>query len=250
MATSKTKQERMDVKYLHFIALVLSILISWFTPAFGQKKDCKLQRTSDTTYSGSCKMTDTSQLILQLRPPEKNEKGIWRGRGTFPNASTEIPVFLEMRSDSGTFGSLSGWYEVSNIQSDEKTLTFTINMSQRTPATNKDFEILNRARAYLSDTTKWSRQDNRTFGYIDCQPQVVKRTLFCAIYYAQLEVLGDNYGGSYFVEVLQAIKRLRNAQHPVQAFNNDPSTTLTDVQTVLDDAIIHIKQNLSLQKSN
>ena len=243
----------MKMLFQHSYFVVLIFFFSGFNQLTGQEKmkDCKLQRTSDTSYTGYCEITDTTQLILKLRPPTKDEKYIWRGKGTFPGATTEIPVFAELRTDSGTFGSLNGWFEVSNIRSNKKAIEFSVNTAQRTPATNKDLEILQRARAYLSDTTKWSRQDNRTYGYIDCQLQSVKRTLFCAIYYAQLEVLGDNYGGLYFSEVIQAInKRFRNTQHPIQAFNNDPSTKLADVQTVFDDAITHIKQSLSSKKSN
>jgi hypothetical protein len=252
MLCSETNSVKTFLKRLNILALLIVIVFSGFNSLLGQGqlKDCKLLRNSDTAYSGYCKITDTTQIILKLKPPTKNEKNIWRGQGAFPGTKTEIPVFIEVRSDSGTIGSLNGWYEISKIQSNDRTLEFVINLSQRTPATNKDLEILQRARAYLSDTTKWSRQDNRTFGYIDCQPQSTQRTLFCAIYYAALEVLGDNYGGLYFIEVVQAIKRLRNAQHPVQAFNNDPSTTLTDVQKVLDDVINQIKQKLSSQKNN
>jgi hypothetical protein len=64
--------------------------------------------------------------------------------------------------------------------------------------------------------------------------------MFCALYLGSVEVAGEY---SHFRPAIAAVRYAVDAaakkgyRHPLVDFNNDPLTTLTDIQAVLDAAL-------------
>lgn len=139
------------------------------------------------------------------------------------------------------FGSVAGWFEVAAVERPEA-IRLSFALSRPLVRDSISVRILESARAHFRDSTSWSRQDRRTFGFLDCSPTALARSLFCAVYEATRAALGDAYGGPANQAVLDEVRRRRPTdQHPVQAFNNDPTTTLDDVRSVLEAAIGRVR---------
>lgn len=113
------------------------------------------------------------------------------------------------------------------------------------PVTEQDLEILARASELLMDAAAWNRADDR-----ECADDeaIGKRSLFCALQVASIEVLGRyDHRRVALQEVRFAIeKRIpgREFEHRLMGFNNLPSTTLADVQAVLEIARDRVAERL------
>jgi hypothetical protein len=230
--------------FLLFVCFLSSARVS-----HAQVVRCTLQRVlTDSTYTGGC-LRDTTVIIqLSLETP-KTGSNIWRGRGTISGEPWAYPMFLEVRQDGGTFGQFRGWREVLTADVDSQTLRFEYDRSRETPLRASHLTILRRARALLKDSTRWNRQDTRdSIRPNNCVPPRDRRSLFCALHDASVEVLGDFYGGPFMDPVFEGVYLLwGEARHPLQAFNNDASTTLADIHAVLDFAVRHVEESRRLQ---
>jgi hypothetical protein len=102
------------------------------------------------------------------------------------------------------------------------------------PVTSDDLAILARAEALLSDDSAWNRQDDRR-----CEDDEAtgKRSLFCALQQACIEVLGRyDHRRVAVQEVRFAVEdatRGRSFEHRLRDFNNLPETRLADIRRVL-----------------
>jgi hypothetical protein len=217
-----------------------------------QQVQCFLQKNSDSVYVGQCKSKDSLVFSLNLKPPPGDKTGIWKGKSSAQRTTANDPAFLEITPKGGILATVyrsgaglpCGWYDISNLELNNSQLTFTFNLQEVCKPQSRDVMILKKARSYLSDSAKWHRNDIRNFGYIDCKPNSKKKTIFCALYAAQTQILGDFYGGPSFWELGWAIGRLGRYPHPIQAFNNDLKTSFLMLQKVFDDAISRAQSNL------
>lgn len=102
------------------------------------------------------------------------------------------------------------------------------------PVTAQDLRILVRADELLADASVWNRSDDR-----ECEDDEAtgKRSLFCALHSASIEVLGSyDHRRVALQEVRFAIEQVtkgREFEHRLMDFNNLPETTLADVRAVL-----------------
>jgi hypothetical protein len=102
------------------------------------------------------------------------------------------------------------------------------------PVTQDDLAILLRAEALLRDESVWNRRDER-----ECKDDEAsgKRSLFCALQKACIDVLGKyDHRRVALQEVRFAVEdatRGRNFEHRLRDFNNLPETRLEDIKKVL-----------------
>ena len=98
----------------------------------------------------------------------------------------------------------------------------------------EDVEILEGATRLLVDESGWNRSDDRK---CDDDEETGKRSLFCALQEASIEVLGEyNHRRVALQEVRFAIEDVadgREFAHRLMGFNNLPETTLADIHDVL-----------------
>ena len=98
----------------------------------------------------------------------------------------------------------------------------------------QDLRILERAAQLLGEESAWNRADDR-----QCEDDEAagKRSLFCALQAASIEVLGSyDHRRVALQEVRFAIEEVapdREFEHRLRDFNNLPQTTLAQVQDVL-----------------
>ena len=102
----------------------------------------------------------------------------------------------------------------------------------RPRVTAADLQIVKRAQEILSSESKWNRADNRI-----CPTEAKKVSLYCALQMATIEVGGKaEHRRAALQEVRFVIDEIaadRNYKHRLMDYNNDPTTTLADVQEVL-----------------
>jgi hypothetical protein len=108
----------------------------------------------------------------------------------------------------------------------------------------QDVQILNRAEQLLSNEEAWNRADNR-----DCPKDAERMSLFCALQQASIELLGSyDHRRAALQEVRFVIdERGRSYDHRLMGFNNDPSTTLSDVRRVLEAARARVQKRLAAE---
>jgi hypothetical protein len=114
------------------------------------------------------------------------------------------------------------------------------------PVTQEDLQILIRAQALLGNESMWNRNDDRV---CDDDEATGKRSLFCALQEACMEVLGSyDHRRVALQEVRFAVEdatRGRDFEHRLMEFNNLPETQLVDIRRVLQVATERVKSRLS-----
>lgn len=113
------------------------------------------------------------------------------------------------------------------------------------PVTVDDLRILDKTADLLRDASAWNRADDR-----ECQDDEAtgKRSLFCALQKACVEVLGAyDHRRAALQEVRFAVEDATKGQdfeHRLRDFNNLATTQLADVQRVLQVATGRVKSRL------
>jgi len=112
--------------------------------------------------------------------------------------------------------------------------------------TVEDQQILLRASELLASESAWNRSDDR---HCDDDEAAGKRSLFCALQAASIEVLGSyDHRRVALQEVRFAIEeatRGKELEHRLMDFNNDPQTSLDDVKEVLAVALSRVRERLA-----
>jgi hypothetical protein len=98
------------------------------------------------------------------------------------------------------------------------------------PVTKADVQVVQRAREILDSESKWNRADTRV-----CPSNAKTFSLYCALEMATDEVLGKfEHRGAAMQEARFVIDEIapnkKNYHHRLMDYNNDPTTTFTDVQ--------------------
>ena len=113
------------------------------------------------------------------------------------------------------------------------------------PVTPDDLRILLRANELLKDESVWNRNDDRV---CDDDEATGKRSLFCALQKACIEVLGKyDHRRVALQEVRFAVEEAtvgRDFEHRLRDFNNLPETRLVDVKSVIQVATDRVKSRL------
>jgi hypothetical protein len=111
--------------------------------------------------------------------------------------------------------------------------------------TNEDLRILLKADELLKDESSWNRKDDRV---CDDDEATGRRSLFCALQKACIEVLGAyDHRRVALQEVRFAVEdvtRDQDFEHRLRDFNNLPSTRLDDIKSVLRVATDRVRARL------
>ena len=230
------------ILFLAAIIIVSSISLN------AQTANCSLTRISDSLFAGICQISDSTLFSLQLKPASPKHPSILYGRGTMKGRPENMPLFLEIKNDTGILGTsffVNSWYKVQNVKLGEKKIEFTYNPNSISPASDINLVILRQVKKYFTDSSNWNRDDRRARGISNCQPKTKQVTLYCALYYASEDIMGEFYAGPSFKAILDAVTRVRTyTGHTLQSFNNDPKTTFAELHEVLNDAINRMEKEL------
>ena len=145
----------------------------------------------------------------------------------------------------GRGGDLVATGQQSQQQTPQKTATSQELEQRDQPVSTEDLRILQRAGELLKDESVWNRKDDRE---CDDDEATGKRSLFCALQKACIEVLGAyDHRRVALQEVRFAVEdatRGRDFEHRLRDFNNLPTTRLVDISKVLQVATDRVKSRL------
>jgi hypothetical protein len=242
------------------VSLGLLVSAAWATPAAAAETiTCNLQRATGE-FSGSCEVPClVNALAIDIDGPRPGAscntaprnvpaalQEIAPGKflGTMEGQFPEDPKRFELlTSKPGVAKTPFGWFALQDALVSGDTMQLAISASAQLPPTIDDIRIIQRASTLLAEPAKWNREDDRS-----CPPEPHSWSLFCALQQATTEVSG---GVHYRQPALQAVRQevaavygSRVSKHRLMEFNNDRSTTLTEVQGVLTKAQAKLESRL------
>jgi hypothetical protein len=166
---------------------------------------------------------------------DANPSAVWSGDMTdagYPNA----PIELEAYMSTGVFRTVYGWFYATNIVRSAQGLSFDVDATREVPPNDLDREIVQRAASILASANVWNRNDNR-----QCPAGATVWSIYCAMEAATAEVTGGTDHRRPAMEVVREIvedrTQGRNYNHRLMDYNNDPTTTFTDVQNIFREAL-------------
>ncbi len=223
--------------------------------------NCQLTRESvSADFIGTCGAAFSTgdragkPIQLRLREAEAVTSGAWK-----IDDSPAIVVTGQMTVGGGTAGDLEveaslvrdgvlrsqqGWFPVTMIavSNDKLRLSFRVDTRQEVPANAMDLAILNQAKVLLRDASHWDRKDDR-----QCRPDKSALSLYCALIKASRIQSGGVHHRRPAMQMVRALVDERSAgrgyQHRLRDYNNDPRTSLADIQQLLDGAIANAKKD-------
>jgi len=162
---------------------------------------------------------------------------VWAGSMADPDAPIEIELYA---GGAGVMRTEYGWFPVSAFDAGGSTLTFQVDAAHEVAPNALDREIVRRAAAILTNDAVWNRADNRK-----CAPNATTWSIYCAVERASIDLIGAFHHRRPATELVRQIvdERTRGRQysHRLMDYNNDPSTHLTDVQSLFAEAEARIK---------
>ena len=226
------------------IPIVVGLLVVNFLPraaVVGQETRCTANRAGPTVYRGECLREGTRVASVSLRPVAGRRAGLYQG--SFLRAADSLPIAVDTRP-SGALQLGRAWLKLFDPAADSTTVRFGFREDGPASANHVDLDILRRARRYLDEPARWNRADTTdmaaapTKGF-SCAP-APRQSLFCALYLASLDVVGD------YAHFRPAVNAIRDAvaqfsknpyRHPLVEFTNDPGNDIHAVWRVVDRAI-------------
>jgi hypothetical protein len=156
---------------------------------------------------------------------------------------------LELEIYAGGWGVLRtpfGWFPVTHFAADATALRFDLDPSREVPANAVDAAIIRRAAAILSSDAVWNRADNR-----QCAAAATTWSIYCAMEKATIEVTGGFHHRRPALEAVREIVEKRSEgrgyHHRLMDYNNDPTTHLSDVQSLFREALQKIPPSANQQ---
>lgn len=207
---------------------------------------CELKRSA-STWQGACPGLLGGRPALTLSTATSLKSGRYR-KGADPIAiySGEMrgpngAVFIELEVYTGGSGILRpeglSWLVVANLVTPSDRLEFDVDVDKTVPPSDLDREIISRAASILSSEAVWDRADDR-----QCAPDDKTWSIYCAMIRATLEVTGGVHHRRPAMELVRAVVDRRSAgrsyEHRLRDYNNDPKTTLADVRSLFEEALV------------
>jgi hypothetical protein len=195
---------------------------------------------SATHLVGSCGHMLDEDPTMTLAARANEIDGVWRRdadpsavwAGTMSDADDpNAPIELETYGGAGILRTVYGWFYANDIRATAQGLTLDVDSAHEVPPNDLDRAIVQRAAAMLSSTSVWNRKDNR-----QCAPGATSWSIYCAMEAATAEVTGGMDHRRPAMEVVREIVEDRTTgrgyNHRLMDYNNDPTTTLDDVQSL------------------
>jgi hypothetical protein len=208
--------------------------------------------TGDSTLTGSCGRLFDHTPEMKLRRAHSVAGGVWR-RGSsprtvwygnmtdqgYPNAPIQLQIY---GADSGILQTIYGWFPVTRYRATPSGIAFELDGHHAVSPNALDAQIIRRAAEILSSPAVWNRADNRK-----CAPEATKWSVYCAGVRAVEEITGgtgEGHGIDHRRPALEVIRGVvddrtkgRSYHHRLMGYNNDPTTTFADVQSLLSEAM-------------
>jgi hypothetical protein len=210
---------------------------------------CVFNRIDDH-FAGSCGALFHQTPAMTLRPAKVSTFGVWRddmqpisvwlgdmSDEGYRNAALELDLYS---GGQGVLRTEYGWFPVTDFVS-SSTLRFDLDASSEVKPNALDEKIVQRAAEILSAEQQWNRADNRK-----CPQDATKWSIYCALEKSTIEVTGGFHHRRPALEVVRTIieerTATRNYHHHMMDYNNDPTTSLQDVQSVFKEALRQMGQ--------
>ena len=205
---------------------------------------CVLHRDG-SRFVGSCGPLFDQTPTLTLAPAKAITTGRWRENAEpasvwagdiTEEGSENEPLELEIYAGgSGVLRTMYGWFAASHIAEAEG-LSFELDSTKEVRPNAVDEKIVRRAAAILSSEKVWNRADDR-----NCPAAAKTWSIYCAMEKATIEVSGGFHHRRPALQFVREIVDKRTAgrryHHRLMDYNNDPTTRLSDVQSLFQEAL-------------
>jgi hypothetical protein len=163
---------------------------------------------------------------------------VWYGSMTdeyYPAAPIQLQIFT---GDTGMRQNIYGWFPVTSYATTASGFTFELDGVHEVPPNGLDAKIIEHAAEILSSSAAWNRADNRK-----CPPGATTYSIYCAAEKAVADLTGGTGLIDHRRPALEVIRGVvddrskgRNYNHRLMDYNNDPTTTLSDAQSLFREA--------------
>lgn len=210
---------------------------------------CVLHRV-ENHFVGSCGPLFDQRPTLTIRSAKAITTGVWRDdmrpasvwagdmtdEGN-PNDEIELEIY---EGGWGVLRTVYGWFPVTHFMVSQ-TMTFDLDSSKEVKANILDQKIVKQAAEILSTEKAWNRADNR-----ECAPDATTWSIYCALEKATIAVTKGFHHRRPAMEVVRTIiderAETRNYHHRLMDYNNDPTTHLSDVQSLFQEALTRMEK--------
>jgi hypothetical protein len=195
-------------------------------------------------WVGACGDIFDETPWFALARAEKITTGKWRSdaapqqvfSGKLFEKDDDYPVELELHDhNSGIIRTEYGWHAVSHFKSSATKIDFDMDAVNEIEPNELDLKIIEQAASILNNPDVWNRADNRV-----CNTAATTQSIYCAVAKASVEVTGGFDHRRPPAELVRTIvderTKGRPYHHRLMDFNNDPTTTLGDIQSVFSEA--------------
>ena len=212
---------------------------------------------STCTFAGGSQVTGSCGRLfhqtpkMTLRRTNSVVGGVWRSGSSpetvwfgdmtdegYPNAPIQLQIYSH---GAGIFQTIYGWFPVTGYRPTSSGITFELDREHEVSPNPLDARILRRAAEILNSSSVWNRADNR-----QCLPDATQWSIYCAGVRALEEVTGGTGAGHGIdhrrpaLEVLRAVaedrSKGRHYHHDLMDYNNDPTTTFADAESLFGEA--------------
>jgi len=150
--------------------------------------------------------------------------------------TVEVEIYA---GGAGVIRTYEGWFPVAHFSSTGDEVHFRMDTTKQVPPNMVDRRILLRAAAILDADSVWNRSDDRR-----CAESARTWSIYCAVQKATIEVAGAFHHRRPAAELVRQIveerTKDRSYEHRLMDYNNDPSTTVSDVRTLFAEALARI----------
>jgi hypothetical protein len=202
--------------------------------------------------TGSCGRLFDQTPKMTLRSTNSVVGGVWRSGSLpqtmwygdmteegYPNAPIQLQIY---GGDSGILQTIYGWFPVTRYRNTPAGIAFELDGLHEVPPNTVDARIIRRAAEILSNSSVWNRADNRK-----CSPDATQWSIYCAGVQAVEEITGGTGAGHGIDHRRPALEVIRNViddrskgrsyHHDLMDYNNDPTTTFADMQSLFSEAL-------------
>ena len=171
-----------------------------------------------------------------------------KGTLTYPNGKvTEIKYeYVNYRGIEGVYMKTTlGYFLWEMLDVKDDNLFIAINWWYCPPATKTDLAILNMTDSLLSSSNKWHQNDDRK-----CENDIESDSwsLFCALKYSSIEKANEYNHHNTAIQtvrfVIDSLQPNHSYEHTIMDYNNNPTTTYSDIKKVIEQAKKRIKKEL------
>jgi hypothetical protein len=216
-----------------------------------------VEAQSSCTFAGGSELTGSCGRLfnqtpkMTLRSTNSVAGGVWRTGSSpqtvwfgdmtdqgYPNAPIQLQIYGE---NSGVLQTIYGWFPVTQYRTAPSGIAFELDGHEVLPNA-LDVQVIRRAAEILSSSAVWNRADNRR-----CAPDATEWSIYCAGVEAVEQVTGGTGRGHGIdhrrpaLEVIRGVvddrSKGRNYDHDLMGYNNDPTTTFADVQSLFSEAV-------------